>query len=63
MKELVAQMKAQIQTSVSISESQLVCDNDVVLNNSDINRLFGWAVFKVTKKYKRFCNEGNMNKR
>ena len=55
-------MKAQIQTSVSISESQLVCDNNVVLNNSDINRLSGWAVFKVTKKYKRFCDEGNMNK-
>ena len=31
------------------------------LNDNDVNRLFGWAISKVKKKYKRLNKNGSLN--
>ena len=47
--KVIEQMKSMIGTSTSSQLSNLVVKNIVVLNDGDVNRMFGWALFKVKK--------------
>ena len=55
-------MRIQIQTSVGTTVDELVYNKAIILNDDDIDRLFGWEIFKVTKKYTRLYMDGNVNK-
>ena len=33
-----------------------------MLNDNDVNRIFGWAIFRVKNKYKKLINKGSDNK-
>ena len=45
--KVIEQMKSMIGTSTSNQLSNLVNKNIVVLNDGDVNRMFGWTLFKV----------------
>ena len=49
-------MKSQVATSIGNKETQLTTNGAVILNDNDVNRMFGWALFKVKTKYKDICN-------
>ena len=57
--KLISQMKNQISTSVGTSESQLTGTAPVILNDNDVNKMFGWALFKVKKKYQKKLDNDN----
>ena len=43
------QMKSQIETTTGSSLTNLETKRPVVMNDDDVNRMFGWALFKVQK--------------
>ena len=47
--KVIMQMKSQINTTTGNSLTNLVTERPVVLNDDDVNRMFGWALFKVQK--------------
>ena len=49
--KVIEQMKSQIGTSVSTQLSSLESTQPIVLNDDDVNKMCGWALFKVQKKY------------
>ena len=51
-------MKSMIDTSTSSQLSSLVDKNIIVLNDGDVNRIFGWALFKVQTKYIKLTTNG-----
>ena len=51
--KVVTHMRMQIQTTISSKVSKLNDKRPIVLNDNDVNRIFGWALFKVKKKYKK----------
>ena len=32
-----------------------------VLNDDNVNRMFGWAIWKVKRKYKKLIDQGSIN--
>ena len=62
MNKVVIHMRTQIQTSISSKETDLNDKRPIVLNDNDVNRMFGWALFKVKKKYKKWISQGWDNK-
>ena len=46
-------MKSQIETTTGSSLTNLETKRPVVMNDDDVNRMFGWALFKVQKKYNK----------
>jgi len=53
-----SQIRDQIHTSVQIGESNLVPNEDIILNDNDVNKIFGWSLFKTRKKYTRRSRKG-----
>ena len=49
-KKVVQQVKDQVLTSVNNQESELKDNGIRVLNDNDVNKMFGWALFKLKKK-------------
>ena len=47
------QMKSQIETTTGSSLTNLETKRPVVMNDDDVNRMFGWALFKVQTKYNK----------
>ncbi len=56
--EVVSHMKIQIQTSISLKETDLNDKRPIVINDNDVNRIFGWTLFKVRNKYKNLISRG-----
>ena len=54
-RKVVEQMKAQIDTSIGTKLSSLESNKPVALNDDDVNRMFGWALFKTRRKYNNWC--------
>ena len=51
--KLVRQLQSEILTNVNNQESELKDDGPIVLNDNDVNRMFGWALFKLARDTKR----------
>ena len=60
--KVVTHMRMQIQTTISSKVSELNDKQSIVLNDNDVNRIFGWALFKVKNKYVKLINKGSDNK-
>ena len=58
MTRAVSYFKKQIATNMLNRETDLNLDNTSVLNDNDVNKIFGWAMFKTRKKYDKLCLEG-----
>ena len=54
-------MKSQVSTSIDNKETELTTTGDVILNDNDVHKMFGWALFKVKTKYKEKCNIDDAN--
>ena len=54
-------MKDQISTSIGNTETELTGTAPVFLNDNDVNKMFGWELFKVKKKYQKQFSLDNAN--
>ena len=52
-KKVVLQVKSQVLTSVNNKQSELKDNGIKVLNDNDVNKMFGWALFEFKKKLKK----------
>ena len=56
--KFTSQMKSQVSTSIGNKETMLTTNGAKVLNDNDVNKVFGWTLFKVKKIYNALCNNG-----
>ena len=60
--KVVTHMRMQITTAIGTEETDLNDKRTIVLNDNDVNEIFGWTLFKVKKKYRKLINKGPDNK-
>ena len=59
---MVTHMRMQTMTLIGTRKMDLNDKRTIVLNDNDVNKIFGWAFFRVKKKYWKLINKGSDNK-